>query len=113
MARRAELMPGVSRAVVQATARALVAEAQRRAPVYRGTITVGGAVPGLLRDSIRAGSFNTTPAATTASVGPRGARVHLYSGKEERRSGFMAAATAATQSQMEAIAVAAVAQVWR
>lgn len=72
-------------------------------------------IRGLLKASI-APSKNVKQLGTAAfslKVGPRGDRVHLYSGKAEARSGFMAAGDRAAQDAMPAIAARAFGRVWQ
>lgn len=74
-----------------------------------------GPLRGLLKASIRP-SRQLKPAGLEAwkfTVGPRGARVHLYAGKIERSQPFMAPARAAAEVQATAIAWKVYYRVWK
>jgi hypothetical protein len=75
----------------------------------------GHDVPGLLRASIRPSRNikHIGPHAYEMTFGPRGARVHLYAEKIERKAGYMAQGYAAAEAAIEVNAIQAIAKVWR
>lgn len=112
IAQRQARMPAAAEWAVRQTGRTARSAAQAAAPVL--TTATGDAIPGLLRDSIRATKDLRQDAGTfSLTVGPRGDRVYLYAQKEERRSGYMAAGGRAAQAAFPAIAQAAFDIVWR
>jgi hypothetical protein len=82
--------------------------------VRRGLATADRPVRGLLRASVKASrAVREGPATYSVKVGPRGARVHLYAGRQEARFGYMRAGEDAGRAAMAAIAAEAFGKVWR